>query len=59
MNTLINFDKMSREVYCFGCKTYSITNEVFPKCKQCKRNLIKVIKSVITGQKLTKHLGEK
>lgn len=52
-NTLINYDRLDREVYCFHCKVYSITVELIPTCKNCKSKLITVLKSTITGKKIT------
>lgn len=50
---MINLDRMKREVYCMTCKDTFISNLPAPKCELCGNDLIVVIKSMLTGKRLT------
>lgn len=49
-----NYNPIPREVYCTKCKQYTIRDDPNPKCSICFERLITVIKSLLTGERITK-----
>lgn len=48
-----NQKTMTREVYCYSCKVYSVDDRPDPRCKQCGKPLYVVTYSLIDGKRLT------
>jgi hypothetical protein len=42
-----------REVYCPFCKMYTMSDKLTPYCEFCGTKLYAVIRSMITGQRIT------
>ncbi len=56
-NSLINYDRMTREVICLNPTHSTVTmrsNETQPKCPICENVMITVVKSVLTQEIVTK-----
>jgi Zn finger protein HypA/HybF involved in hydrogenase expression len=46
-----------REVYCPTCKLYTKTNELAPTCELCHNDMLTVVYSVLTGERITGELA--
>lgn len=42
-----------REVYCENCKITIVTDKPSPTCETCGKRMLTVVKSALTGEKLT------
>lgn len=42
-----------REVWCEHCKENTVTDELNPKCANCGASLFTVVKSIMTGKRIT------
>jgi hypothetical protein len=57
----MNYNPIPREVWCPQCKEYTIRDDPNPTCKNSdcnERVLIRVVYSLITGEKLTGRNGK-
>lgn len=52
-DSVINKEKMNREVYCFTCKVYSITEDIDVCCETCGNRLITVVYSPLSNRMIT------
>jgi uncharacterized paraquat-inducible protein A len=43
----------STEVYCPNCKMYTMSSRLMPHCEFCGTKLYAVIRSMITGKRIT------
>lgn len=52
-------NRNEREVYCPNCHIYSNRSDDAPKCWSCQAWLIRVVYSILTGERLTGAINDR